>query len=680
MHASPFYYIVIFLVTQSTPYSFAGIVPVPKVPKVPNVANEGTAGGSAAGARAGEEACCSGSGTSRPHSGALTEGDITNGGSSSTKNGKEDIGEIFEKVLDIIKEAMPTSSDASAAATITPGPVPKAAVTDRNARACLQADDIYSSCAAQTSGFDGNNYSYQASCLCYWTSSGMVGWQPQTYDALMGSCYNYINTQSGQVTAASDVRVQASLCTSVGDVRKSRAIEDASLQSYYATAYQTLTSTGGSMPQSTSGTTSKSVGGMFLSTKLKSPFRTVANVHDTKPPIGIPVGYLTSIELEFTLLPLHSILPQNLSGQTEKQKGHGGSSRLRTQCHEPKRVLIVKLRVNLALAKDNDDLDGDTLFRSLGLESDTEMLDSNEDGPSGLRFLKREDRILAHGTSTQPAIDDEASIRDIPSTLQPTQPSLANFIRLIDASFRHTISGTRSPNKRIDKVTPILKITLAKATSNPSLGDISPPLFRPGYMKAIADRAHLISRIASSISNICSRSRPSLQPTQSEDLQTKLWHLLQKRRWPTQDLEPVSRDDLLAFTTHTRARQATLFDSDQESDGAGIVKEVEEEEEEGDKDMLDNCSGMVEEEDEDLFSSYETTPFSSSQERGADEVMMMLEEEEDRGEKEEMLLEEDGCTFLQFAKAQHPQLEGMVIDSSSGMGEGMEDGESRMLF
>ncbi|KAL8704081.1 MAG: hypothetical protein Q9201_002742 [Fulgogasparrea decipioides] len=671
MHASPFYYIVIFLVTQSTPYSFAGIVPVPKVPKVPNVANEGTAGGSAAGARAGEEACCSGSGTSRPHSGALTEGDITNGGSSSTKNGKEDIGEIFEKVLDIIKEAMPTSSDASAAATITPGPVPKAAVTDRNARACLQADDIYSSCAAQTSGFDGNNYSYQASCLCYWTSSGMVGWQPQTYDALMGSCYNYINTQSGQVTAASDLWAQLSLKASRIDLSSTPYQSDRSFDAALALTHLDC------LPS--------------LSTKLKSPFRTVANVHDTKPPIGIPVGYLTSIELEFTLLPLHSILPQNLSGQTEKQKGHGGSSRLRTQCHEPKRVLIVKLRVNLALAKDNDDLDGDTLFRSLGLESDTEMLDSNEDGPSGLRFLKREDRILAHGTSTQPAIDDEASIRDIPSTLQPTQPSLANFIRLIDASFRHTISGTRSPNKRIDKVTPILKITLAKATSNPSLGDISPPLFRPGYMKrlviddehriqAIADRAHLISRIASSISNICSRSRPSLQPTQSEDLQTKLWHLLQKRRWPTQDLEPVSRDDLLAFTTHTRARQATLFDSDQESDGAGIVKEVEEEEEEGDKDMLDNCSGMVEEEDEDLFSSYETTPFSSSQERGADEVMMMLEEEEDRGEKEEMLLEEDGCTFLQFAKAQHPQLEGMVIDSSSGMGEGMEDGESRMLF
>ncbi|KAL8737642.1 MAG: hypothetical protein Q9181_001485 [Wetmoreana brouardii] len=574
------------------------------------------------------------------------------------------------KKLYIIKETMPKSSDDSAAATITPGPVPTAAVTDPNARGCLQADNIYSSCAAQTSGFDGNNYSNQASCLCYWTSSGMVGWQPQTYDALMDSCYNYINTQSGQVTAASDLWSQLSLKASRIEPSPTPHQSGRSFDAAFALTHLDCL--------------------VSLPTKLECPFGTVANVQDIKPPTSIPVGFLNFIELQFTLLPLplHGILPKTPSGQAQKHKGYRRSSRLGTQCHRPKRVLVVKLRENLALAKDNDDLDDDTLFRSSELESDTKMLDNDEDGQNGLRFSKWEDQILAHEASSKPATDDEASARDITPTPQPPEPNLANFFRLIDASFRHTISGTRSTDRRINKVINIPDITLAKATPNPSLADISPSIFRPGYMKrlviddehriqAIADRAPLISRIASSISNICSRSRKLSQPRQNDDLQPKLWYLLQRRKWPTQDLEPVvSCDDLLALTNHACARRATLFDSDQESDRAGVVKEVEKEE---DKDMLDLFSGMMEDEDDDLFLSYETTPlFSSSQERGADEVM--LEDDEGRGVEEEMLLEGDGCTSLQFARAQYPQLEGMVIDSSRGMEEGIEDGGSGMLF
>ncbi|KAL8711561.1 MAG: hypothetical protein Q9220_003971 [cf. Caloplaca sp. 1 TL-2023] len=203
------------------PFTCLAIVPIPKAPVVAGDAAAGESAGSAVGSgtRAGEDGCCSAGETSGNRGGEGANGAIapqygTSGGyAGGTHADGEDLGEVFQQVLDIIKDSIPTASTTAAPTSV----LPTTAVTNINARACLRANDIYSGCAAQTSGFDGLAYRSQASCLCYWTSSGLVGWQPQTYDNLMGSCYNYLNTQSSQPTAASNVKDQSSLCTSLGD-------------------------------------------------------------------------------------------------------------------------------------------------------------------------------------------------------------------------------------------------------------------------------------------------------------------------------------------------------------------------------------------------------------------------------------------------------------------------------
>lgn len=272
MHNVRFFYVLAILLLQTIPRSLAAL-PIPKAPEVgtvPEVPSVGTAGNAA-----GEGTSGTGGGSTSPRLGADNGQDSSSGTSSgysphlgedpnsgpSTGNNinKHDVGEVFKIILDIVTNAIPNSDGGSSTATITPAPVPTSRVTDRNARACLQANSIYSGCSAQTSDFDlYNNQVYQASCLCYWTSNGMVGWQPQTYDNLMSSCYDYVNSQPMQATAASDVRDQSGLCTSVGDVRASQKSLDASVTSIYSTP----ASTAGTIQSPTSGALSRRVGGI----------------------------------------------------------------------------------------------------------------------------------------------------------------------------------------------------------------------------------------------------------------------------------------------------------------------------------------------------------------------------------------------------------------------------------
>ena len=221
-------------------------------------ANSGTTAGESDGPALGTTG--DGEGTSGVHPGEST-GAGTGGANTGQEEGEEvDLGEVFEKVLDVIKEALPQNSDTPS--SITAGPVPTSAVSDPKARACLDASDIYNACSAQTSDFDlYNDATYQASCLCYWTSSGLIGWQPSSYDNLMSSCLNYIKTQSGQVTAASEVKNQSGLCTSVGNVRQSAKDGSASLASYFATH----TTTSARLPENTSkGSLQRVTGGLLL--------------------------------------------------------------------------------------------------------------------------------------------------------------------------------------------------------------------------------------------------------------------------------------------------------------------------------------------------------------------------------------------------------------------------------
>lgn len=277
MYHTRLFPILAILLPYFLPLTFAAI----PIPKAPEAGSDTAVGESSAAPNVAEEGTSSTGGTSNPRlgtdedtpagtsSGSTTGEDTTGGYTGQTNNKNEDLGEVFQHVLDLIGNAIPNNDDSSATGAITPAPVPTSAVTDDNARACLQANNIYSSCSAQTSDFQiNNNLPYQASCLCYWTSSGMVGWQPQTYDNLMSSCYNYVNSQQGQVTAASEVGDQSGLCTSVGDVRSSAAAPDASLSSALATP----TGTAELIPSPTSGTIPRKVGaswclaiGVFLS-------------------------------------------------------------------------------------------------------------------------------------------------------------------------------------------------------------------------------------------------------------------------------------------------------------------------------------------------------------------------------------------------------------------------------
>ncbi|KAI4130587.1 MAG: hypothetical protein LQ338_001659 [Usnochroma carphineum] len=250
------------LILQLLPRSFAAL----PIPKAPEVAPGTTAGEGAAGNAAGNGPT---GGGSSPDVGVEGEGEGTTGGttggfhpgadnspapgSTGVTNNEDELGKIFELILDIIQSALPSGSD-SPTATIIPAPIPTAQVTNPNARACLQANSIYSGCLAATSGFDvNNNPPYQASCLCYWTSNGMVAWQPSTYDGWMSSCYHYVNSQTVQATAASGVRDQSSLCTSVGDVKKV-------LEPSISSGASTPSSTAGSSPSATGRATSVSVG------------------------------------------------------------------------------------------------------------------------------------------------------------------------------------------------------------------------------------------------------------------------------------------------------------------------------------------------------------------------------------------------------------------------------------
>ncbi|KAL8786999.1 MAG: hypothetical protein Q9213_002434 [Squamulea squamosa] len=238
-----------------------------------------------------------------------------------------------------------------------------------------------------------------------------------------------------------------------------------------------------------------------------------------------------------------------------------------------------------------------------------------------------------------------------------SQPALEplGFIQLIDVSLRHALSGIAPPRTNLGRPgADASDIQLAHATSITSLADISPALFRPGYVKAIFQRAPLIPRIASSISSISFRSRnrhhpspdleiPSTAPlieVKSSQLQVELWHLLQKRKWPTTALEPLDVDVIDTFK-RCKKGQMMILDSN-ENDESPLEAEREAK---GDEDMLDPYIEMGEV-DEDLFSSYERTPFSSQSTSLSYDEMMLDSEEDDMILGEDLLRSGDGDGFL----------------------------------
>ncbi|KAL8763797.1 MAG: hypothetical protein Q9184_000499 [Pyrenodesmia sp. 2 TL-2023] len=275
----------------------------------------------------------------------------------------------------------------------------------------------------------------------------------------------------------------------------------------------------------------------------------------------------------------------------------------------------------------------------------------------------------------------------LPQHSQPPPPSL-NILKLVDASLRYTIGGIPAPSKTTKKGAPS-GVRLMKTSLSPSLADISPALFRPGYLKvtpthclpfssqlpltsqltanthqAIAARAPLISRIASSLASIAARplihSSPSepepklepepSRPSSTSDLQSQLWRLLQKRKWPTTPLEPLDYDDVSVFERHARDEIIMFDPKDSQLEASNFYTHWPRVKIKENADMLDyhtplypGDGGMLEpdEGDEDLFSSLGSTHFSS---QGLGEEEMILEEEEE-GE-EDLLLNEAESSHL----------------------------------
>ncbi|KAL8660209.1 MAG: hypothetical protein Q9226_000010 [Calogaya cf. arnoldii] len=269
------------------------------------------------------------------------------------------------------------------------------------------------------------------------------------------------------------------------------------------------------------------------------------------------------------------------------------------------------------------------------------------------------------------------------------QPTLdpPEFMKLIDLSLRHTIGGINLKSRDSKRPSEdAADIQLIQALSDISLADISPALFRPGYMKAISQRAHLISHISSSISSICSRLRTrhqcasdSVTASSSKllglvkpsQLQTRLWHLLQKRKWPTEPLEPLGDSTMLSCNQYKRDRELIL-DSDE------LEKEVQRRETDDDTilDIDRQFADTMDEDDDDLFSSYERTPFSS---QDTVSLEMMLESDED----EELMLEDDVLLLSEgFGEHQPPAYHGERRFNFTKMREGaawIEDTEFELL-
>ncbi|KAL8674973.1 MAG: hypothetical protein Q9168_000677 [Polycauliona sp. 1 TL-2023] len=381
-----------------------------------------------------------------------------------------------------------------------------------------------------------------------------------------------------------------------------------------------------------------------------------AGLHPVKPPVGVLHGSVDAIELVLIfgpLSPLHLALRPFSTRATLPCPSHEGCppvpDLLRTCTRSSTTASHSssdRLQVNLK------DLDGDLLFqspKSIVLTAETLLPDRSKTDmaepdmvPSPTTGPRQFYRPLFPPPSSPPNIQIEQRLMLSQSTLD--SPTLMG---LLDLSMRHTLGSIVPSCKALTRLNDnAIDPPLVKAVSNISLADISPALFRPGYMKAIAQRAHLIARIASSIFSISSRSRTrhplcsdsvaeSPSPTASgpvkpSQLQIQLWYLLQKRKWPTEALEPL--DQMIIGTCNRYEQDPELM-----LDSEGSERVPWKFQETDDEIMLDpgiELIGDMDEDDEDLFSTYEGTPCWSQDTASLD---MMLESDED----EEMMLEGD---------------------------------------
>ncbi|KAL9013786.1 MAG: hypothetical protein Q9173_001543 [Seirophora scorigena] len=371
---------------------------------------------------------------------------------------------------------------------------------------------------------------------------------------------------------------------------------------------------------------------------------------DTRPPPGIPIAFLDSIRLTFTLQPLF-LLKRSLRGPSRKHNGNGRKSNHSRYRLRSKRALRCEEDTSSLSDRPNpaDKHFGapTLLFNSPSWNvpvSDIEILEPNKGAAGSLLFSD---------SGTQPMCSNLSPpllSQNLPPTPRCLQLDVFDVLNTIDVSLHQVISGSPTHTRSHKRPATNDDIKLTKVCRNLSLADISPAQFRPGYMKAIATRAPLISRIASSISTTSSRSRsctqrfsspqPQPEPQISSNattiaciLRTQLWALLQNHQWPTTPLETFNCTEMTVSERCERAK-AMMFDFD---DVAQITNPPKRRRNEDDEDMLDThgvdgCEMLDEEEDKSLFRWFETS--NSSQASGME---MIFDNDDDYVEQYSLL-------------------------------------------
>ncbi|KAL8962437.1 MAG: hypothetical protein Q9193_001150 [Seirophora villosa] len=399
----------------------------------------------------------------------------------------------------------------------------------------------------------------------------------------------------------------------------------------------------------------------------KGVFASTTNIQDVRPPPGIPIAFLDSIRLTFTLQPLF-LLKRSLRDPSRKDSGSERKSNHIRYPLRSKRALRCEEDTSSPSDRPNptDKFSGapTLLFNSPSWNvpvSDIEILGPKQGAADSLLFSDLGTQSMCSNLSP-PLL-----AQTLPPTPRCLQLDLFELLNIIGVSLHQVISGSPTHTRSHKRLATNDDIKLLKVCRNLSLADISPAQFRPGYMKvllpfhpalsyrltAIAIRAPLISRIASSISTTCSRSRictqclspPQPQPepqvssnatTTASILRNQLWALLQNHEWPTTPLETFKCTEMTVSERCERAK-AMMFDSD---DVALITNPPKRRRKEDDEDMLDTpgvdgCEMLDDEEDKSLFRWFETS--NSSQ--GSD-LEMIFDNEDDYVEGYSLLGEE----------------------------------------
>ena len=142
---------------------------------------------------------------------------LQNPGETGEDDSESDIGETLSDILDAITSII---SDVIGGTTT----VTSVASLPTAAHPCLSAQDIYNSCASQTSGFNTTAATVQASCLCYQNQnqnqSTSSSWVPGLFDGFLASCNNYVQERT-QLVSLQALETLTAFCTTAGNVRVS---------------------------------------------------------------------------------------------------------------------------------------------------------------------------------------------------------------------------------------------------------------------------------------------------------------------------------------------------------------------------------------------------------------------------------------------------------------------------